>query len=156
MKIVEITYRYDADAGVTPVGSRPVDAQAAVDRLNAGNRAFGKLLDDLSDDMGTGRRIIEVDPRDLGFVHQGEDAAPTQRPYAAVLGCSDARVPIELIFNEGPNDLFVVRASRATASAATWAAASTTRSSTWRAVSGWWWCWATAGAAPWARRSTYS
>ena len=35
--------------------------------------------------------------------------APEQRPYAAVLGCSDARVPIELIFNEGPNDLFVVR-----------------------------------------------
>ena len=109
MKIVEITYRYDADAGATPVGSRPADAQAAVDRLNAGNRAFGKLLDDLSDGMGTGRRIIEVDPRDLGFVHQGEDAAPTQRPFAAVLGCSDARVPIELIFNEGPNDLFVVR-----------------------------------------------
>jgi carbonic anhydrase len=26
-----------------------------------------------------------------------------------VLGCSDARVPIELIFNEGPNDRFVVR-----------------------------------------------
>jgi carbonic anhydrase len=26
-----------------------------------------------------------------------------------VLGCSDARVPVELIFNEGPNDLFVVR-----------------------------------------------
>jgi len=35
--------------------------------------------------------------------------APRQRPYAAILGCSDARVPIELIFNEGPNDLFVVR-----------------------------------------------
>ena len=34
---------------------------------------------------------------------------PTQHPFAAVLGCSDARVPIELIFNEGPNDLFVVR-----------------------------------------------
>ena len=34
---------------------------------------------------------------------------PKQRPFAAVLGCSDARVPIELIFNEGPNDLFVVR-----------------------------------------------
>ena len=26
-----------------------------------------------------------------------------------MLGCSDARVPVELIFNEGPNDLFVVR-----------------------------------------------
>ena len=35
--------------------------------------------------------------------------APQQRPFAAVLGCSDARVPIELIFNEGPNDLFVIR-----------------------------------------------
>ncbi len=35
--------------------------------------------------------------------------SPPQRPYAAVLGCADARVPIELIFNEGPNDLFVVR-----------------------------------------------
>ena len=34
---------------------------------------------------------------------------PKQRPFAAVLGCSDARVPIELIFNEGPNDLFVIR-----------------------------------------------
>lgn len=32
-----------------------------------------------------------------------------QRPFAAVLGCSDARVPIELVFNEGPNDFFVIR-----------------------------------------------
>jgi carbonic anhydrase len=41
----------------------------------------------------------------------GSDVAgtPKQRPFAAVLGCSDARVPIELIFNEGPNDLFVIR-----------------------------------------------
>ena len=53
-------------------------------------------------------RIIPVDPGDLGF---GSDVAgtPKQRPFAAVLGCSDARVPIELIFHEGPNDLFVIR-----------------------------------------------
>ena len=36
-------------------------------------------------------------------------ASDAPRPFAAVLGCSDARVPIELIFNEGPNDLFVIR-----------------------------------------------
>ena len=54
------------------------------------------------------QRVIPVDPRDLGLAPNAP-GAPRQRPYAAVLGCSDARVPIELIFNEGPNDLFVVR-----------------------------------------------
>ena len=53
-------------------------------------------------------KIIPVDPRDLGFASDTAGVAK-QRPFAAVLGCSDARVPIELIFNEGPNDLFVIR-----------------------------------------------
>jgi carbonic anhydrase len=39
----------------------------------------------------------------------GDTKRPNQRPFAAILGCSDARVPVELIFNEGPNDLFVIR-----------------------------------------------
>jgi carbonic anhydrase len=50
---------------------------------------------------------VHLDPRELG-VRTGGDAPP-QRPFAAVLGCADARVPIELVFHEGPNDLFVVR-----------------------------------------------
>ncbi len=49
-----------------------------------------------------------LDPADLGLSGKGRPLA-AQRPFAAVLGCADARVPIELIFNEGPNDLFVVR-----------------------------------------------
>jgi carbonic anhydrase len=52
--------------------------------------------------------VIPLDPGDLGIA-SGTQGPAAQRPYAAVLGCSDARVPIELIFNEGPNDLFVVR-----------------------------------------------
>ncbi len=32
-----------------------------------------------------------------------------QRPFAAVLGCSDSRVPIEIIFNQTLGDLFVIR-----------------------------------------------
>jgi carbonic anhydrase len=48
--------------------------------------------------------IIQIDPRDLGLL-----AGQKARDRAAILGCSDARVPIELIFNEGSNDLFVVR-----------------------------------------------
>ncbi len=32
-----------------------------------------------------------------------------QHPFAAVLGCSDSRVPVELIFDQGIGDIFVVR-----------------------------------------------
>ena len=32
-----------------------------------------------------------------------------QRPFALVLGCADARVPVELVFNQNLGDLFVVR-----------------------------------------------
>ena len=103
MKIIEITYRYDGtDATVRP---RPIDAASARTRLEDGSRSISALLDSLTDGTGTASRVIPVDPRDLGLA----SGAPKQRPYAAVLGCSDARVPIELIFNEGPNDLFVVR-----------------------------------------------
>jgi carbonic anhydrase len=106
LKVIEITYRYDsADATARP---RPADADAARARLNDGSRTIAALLGSLTEGTGTARRIIPVDPRDLGLA-SGEGSVAAQRPYAAVLGCSDARVPIELIFNEGPNDLFVVR-----------------------------------------------
>ncbi len=36
-------------------------------------------------------------------------AASGNRPFAVVLGCSDARVPVEIVFDEGPGSLFVVR-----------------------------------------------
>lgn len=106
MKIVEITYQYDGS--VATGRPRPSDSDAARSRLDEGSRAFSALLEGMTEGSGTARRIISVDPRDLGIA-QGDQRVPNQHPYAAVLGCSDARVPIELIFNEGPNDLFVVR-----------------------------------------------
>jgi len=106
MRTVEITYRYAA-AGA-PTQLRPADADTAWRRLSEGNRAFASLMHSSVDETGTARCIVDVDPRDLGLELPGHEA-PTQHPFAAVLGCSDARVPIELIFNEGPNDLFVVR-----------------------------------------------
>jgi len=105
LKTVDIIYRYEArDTSARPL---PNDSDAALRRLNEGNADFAALLDHVRTEIGI-QRIIPVDPRDLGF---GSDVAgtPKQRPFAAVLGCSDARVPIELIFHEGPNDLFVVR-----------------------------------------------
>lgn len=38
-----------------------------------------------------------------------KEIAPKQAPYAAFLGCSDSRVPIEIIFDQGFGDLFVTR-----------------------------------------------
>ncbi|MCX7750263.1 MAG: carbonic anhydrase [Candidatus Bipolaricaulota bacterium] len=37
------------------------------------------------------------------------ELAQGQRPWAAVLGCSDSRVPPEIVFDQGLGDLFVVR-----------------------------------------------
>src|SRR5262245_26037061 len=106
MRTVEIAYRYETkDAPVRP---RPADADAALLRLKEGNLAFAELLNSVKDDGNLVRRVIQVDPADLGLLPDAT-GAPSQRPFAAVLGCSDARVPLELIFNEGPNDLFVVR-----------------------------------------------
>ena len=36
-------------------------------------------------------------------------AAASQRPFAIVLGCSDSRMPVEIVFDQGFGDLFVVR-----------------------------------------------
>jgi carbonic anhydrase len=114
MRTVEITYRYGEPD--SPTRSRPVDADAARHRLDEGSQAFAALLDGLADDSGTASRIIQIDPRDLGL-EPGNNIGPRQRPFAAVLGCSDARVPIELIFNEGQT-IFSWCGSQAMASAA--------------------------------------
>jgi carbonic anhydrase len=39
----------------------------------------------------------------------GQMATEVQRPFAIILGCSDSRTPVELVFDEGFGDLFVVR-----------------------------------------------
>jgi carbonic anhydrase len=53
------------------------------------------------------------------FVAEVRDALPSrarrieltagQAPFAAILGCSDSRVPVELVFDQGLGDLFVIR-----------------------------------------------
>ena len=66
MNLVEIIYRYVGDdAAARP---RPADATEARNRLDEGNRAFAALLDGLTQGTGTARRVISVDPRDLGLL----------------------------------------------------------------------------------------
>ncbi len=47
------------------------------------------------------------------------ETSATQFPYAAILGCSDSRVPTEVVFDQGVGDLFVVRVAGNVASGAT-------------------------------------
>jgi carbonic anhydrase len=106
MKTVDIIYR--CNASETAIRPLPSDSDAALLRLDRGNKDFAALLDHIKDESGLIQQVISVDPRDLGL-GSGSAETPKQHPFAAILGCSDARVPVELIFNEGPNDLFVIR-----------------------------------------------
>jgi carbonic anhydrase len=105
VETVDIIYRYNPrETAIRPL---PSDSNAALFRLEEGNKSFAALVDHAKDVSGI-QQVIPVDPHDLGLM-SGSSERAKQRPFAAILGCSDARVPVELIFNEGPNDLFVIR-----------------------------------------------
>jgi carbonic anhydrase len=104
--MIDIVYRCEMlDAPTRP---RPADSTAAVLRLTEGNREFAALIDRGAGENIRAQRIVSVDLHDLGL-GLGARESPDQHPFAAILGCSDARVPLELIFGEGPNDVFVIR-----------------------------------------------
>jgi carbonic anhydrase len=68
-------------------------AAEALARLKEGNRRFASGASGGADVV---RSLGEGPPRD-------------QRPFAIILGCSDSRVPAELVFDQGLGDLFVIR-----------------------------------------------
>ncbi len=55
------------------------------------------------------RRYADGSPRAAASSAHRVELADAQRPFAVVLGCSDSRVPVETIFDQGPGDLFVIR-----------------------------------------------
>ncbi|MDO4222479.1 MAG: carbonic anhydrase [Acinetobacter sp.] len=69
-------------------------AEQALQRLKDGNRRFVE---------GT------VSPHQFLSHKQRIDFAEGQNPFAIILGCSDSRVPAEMIFDQGLGDLFVIR-----------------------------------------------
>lgn len=93
----EITYRFDPEGTSEP--KRPADAAAALALLRAGNEEFVDFFGE--------SRVIDLTPEELGISLDGFPSP--QRPFAAILGCADARVPIEFIFRCRSNQLFVVR-----------------------------------------------
>jgi carbonic anhydrase len=79
---------------LTSSGKSMIPAREALQRLREGNRRF-------VDDTRSSESLIS--PRRRAELTAG------QEPFAAILGCSDSRVPVEIIFDQGLGDLFVIR-----------------------------------------------
>ncbi len=69
-------------------------AQEALARLREGNQRFVADI--------RGRRPVDRRTRRIELV-------AGQAPFAIILGCSDSRVPAEIVFDQGLGDLFVIR-----------------------------------------------
>jgi carbonic anhydrase len=71
-----------------------ISAWDALERLREGNRRF-----------------VSGDRSSEGLTSQARrsEVAIGQEPFAIVLGCSDSRVPAEIVFDQGVGDLFVIR-----------------------------------------------
>jgi carbonic anhydrase len=69
-----------------------ITAKEALERLKEGNRRF----------------VSKVASEGLSQTHPA-GLPKVQEPFAIILGCSDARVPAELVFDQGLGDLFVIR-----------------------------------------------
>ncbi|MGQ0383068.1 MAG: carbonic anhydrase [Gammaproteobacteria bacterium] len=74
--------------------SRGVKAGDALLRLREGNARFAANVRSPGSLLSAERRAA---------------LAVAQEPFAIVLGCSDSRVPVEIVFDQGPGDLFVIR-----------------------------------------------
>jgi len=71
-----------------------IDAITALQRLREGNHRFANNL---------------ISTEQLSTHDRRAELATYQEPFAIILGCSDSRVPAELVFDQGLGDLFVIR-----------------------------------------------
>ncbi len=69
-------------------------ALEALERLREGNQRFV-----------AGLRSVDS----MTTAVQREELVGGQAPFAVILGCSDSRVPVEIVFDQGLGDLFVIR-----------------------------------------------
>lgn len=71
-----------------------MSAREALERLKNGNREFVARMKGGDAALNESKRM---------------ELPKEQDPFAIILGCSDARVPAEIVFNQGLGDLFVIR-----------------------------------------------
>jgi carbonic anhydrase len=110
MKTIDYIYRFDPkNPSAKPA---PADAEAARRTLEAGNRMFAQWMSSCQSNTLTPgtepQYVVPCNGLEVGMV-RAVGQLPKQAPFAVVVGCSDARVPTEMIFGQGFNDLFVIR-----------------------------------------------
>jgi carbonic anhydrase len=71
-----------------------IDAEDALQRLRDGNARFV---------------AGDIDPDTRRHAARREQLAERHEPFAIILGCSDSRVPVEIVFDQSLGDLFVIR-----------------------------------------------
>ncbi len=71
-----------------------IPANEALDRLRQGNLRFASSVNGPDEFLSESRKAVLLQ---------------SQEPFAIILGCSDARVPAEIVFDQGLGDLFVIR-----------------------------------------------
>ena len=81
-----------------------VNAEQALNLLKEGNKRFVE-----------GKSI-----RPHQTMDRIRELSTGQKPYAIIVGCSDSRVPSEIIFDQGLGDLFIVRTAGQVSSFASW------------------------------------
>lgn len=109
---MDLIYRFDP---YHPLSARKVETpNDASQLLSEGNKLFVSIADRVREhfqgiaDHRDVPLIVPFDPMTFG-ISMVEGKAALHSPFALVLGCSDARAPIELIFQQTCNDLFVIR-----------------------------------------------
>ncbi len=109
MKTIDYVYRFDPqNPSVKP---SPPDAESARRVLEDGNRMFSEWMESCRTgtfSTGEERYVVQCNGLEVGM-NRSVGQMPKQVPFAVVVGCSDARVPTEMLFGQGFNDLFVIR-----------------------------------------------
>ncbi|MEC9443452.1 MAG: carbonic anhydrase, partial [Pseudomonadota bacterium] len=75
-----------------PTDIRPTTGQEALELLKEGNARYVDSLTSTDE-----------------YMQRRPELVKDQNPLAIILGCSDARVPVEIVFDQGLGDLFVIR-----------------------------------------------
>lgn len=109
-KPVDFTIRFDPE-NPHPF-FEPRDWREAAEELRRGNEKIAQFVEACARGgypAGVEPSVVGLSALQAANEPKGDDGLPVQMPFGVVLGCSDARVPSEILFGQEFNDLFNIR-----------------------------------------------